>query len=118
MCLCVAAYTYHEETLLLKSSAPLCCFTFLLITLWVRIRVNHIVETIGVKAGVTNPNPRLMHLNPHLFRHSIARFLKSKCFSAEWIQNFLGHESYKTTMDMYGTLSIDEMQEVGARLLD
>src|SRR5262252_4884446 len=38
MCLCVAAYTYHEETLLLKSSAPLCCFTFLLITLWVRIR--------------------------------------------------------------------------------
>src|SRR5215471_10136119 len=37
MCLCVAAYTYHEEALLLKSSAPLCCFTFLLITLWVRI---------------------------------------------------------------------------------
>jgi len=80
--------------------------------------VNHVVETIGAKAGVTNPNPRLMHLNPHLFRHSIARFLKSKGFSAEWIQNFLGHESYKTTMDMYGTLSIDEMQEIAARLLD
>jgi hypothetical protein len=44
--------------------------------------------------------------------------LKSKGFSAEWIQNFLGHESYKTTMDMYGTLSIDEMQEIAARLLD
>lgn len=71
--------------------------------------VNYIVETLGVKAGITNPNPRLTHLNPHLFRHSIARFLKSKGFSAEWIQNFLGHESYKTTMDMYGTLSIDEM---------
>jgi len=80
--------------------------------------VNHIVETIGAKAGGTNPNPRLTHLNPHLFRHSIARFLKSKGFSAEWIQNFLGHESYKTTMDMYGTLSIDEMQEIAARLLD
>ncbi len=79
--------------------------------------VNHIVATLGVKAGVTNPNPRLRHLNPHLFRHSIARFLKSKGFSAEWIQNFLGHESYKTTMDMYGTLSIDEMQEVATRLL-
>src|SRR5262245_35058377 len=25
MCLCIAAYTYHEETLLLQSSAPLCC---------------------------------------------------------------------------------------------
>jgi integrase len=80
--------------------------------------VNYIVATLGVKAGVTNPNPRLIHLNPHLFRHSIARLLKSKGFSAEWIQNFLGHESYKTTMDMYGTLSIDEMQEIAARLLD
>jgi len=80
--------------------------------------VNHIVATLGAQAGVANPNPRLSHLNPHLFRHSIARFLKSKRFSAEWIQNFLGHESYKTTMDMYGTLSIDEMQEVAERLLD
>lgn len=33
------------------------------------------------------------------------------------MQNFLGHESYKTTMDMYGTMSIDEMQEVAARKL-
>ena len=80
--------------------------------------VNHIVATLGAQGGVANPNPRLSHLNPHLFRHSIARFLKSKRFSAEWIQNFLGHESYKTTMDMYGTLSIDEMQEVAERLLD
>jgi integrase/recombinase XerD len=80
-------------------------------------RVNDIVETLGEKAGVQNPNPRLKHLNPHIFRHSIARFLKSKGFSAEWIQNFLGHESYKTTMDMYGTLSLDEMQEIAARKL-
>ena len=80
--------------------------------------VNHLVATLGAQAGVANPNPRLSHLNPHLFRHSIARFLKSKRFSAEWIQNFLGHESYQTTMDMYGTLSIDEMQEVAERLLD
>ena len=80
--------------------------------------VNRIVATLGVQAGISNPNPRLTHLNPHLFRHSIARFLKSKRFSAEWIQNFLGHESYKTTMDMYGTLSIDEMQEMAVHLLD
>ena len=53
-----------------------------------------------------------------IFRHSIARYLKSKVFSAEWIQNFLGHESYKTTMDMYGTISIDEMQEEVVRKLE
>ena len=73
---------------------------------------NDITERIGKLAGITNPNKRLAYVNPHIFRHSVARFLKSKGFSAEWIQNFLGHESYKTTMDMYGTISIDEMQEI------
>ena len=46
------------------------------------------------------------------------RDIDAKGFSAEWIQNFLGHESYQMTMDMYGTISIDEMQEIAARLLD
>lgn len=73
--------------------------------------VNHITRIAGEKAGLKNPNPKLQHINPHIFRHSIARFLKSKGFAAEWVQNFLGHASYKTTMDMYGTLSIDEMQQ-------
>jgi len=45
--------------------------------------VNRIVSNLGDRAGIVNPNPRLTHLNPHLFRHSIARFLKSKRFSAE-----------------------------------
>jgi integrase len=79
--------------------------------------VNTIVQKVGESAGVTNPNPGRAQLNPHIFRHSIARYLKSKGFSAEWIQNFLGHQSYQTTMDMYGTISIDEMQEVAAKRL-
>ena len=79
--------------------------------------VNHIVEKVGERAGVANPNPARAHLNPHIFRHSIARFLKQKGFSAEWIQNFLGHQSYQTTMDMYGTISIDEMQDITAQKL-
>ncbi len=29
----------------------------------------------------------------------------------------LGHQSYKTTMDMYGTISIDEMQEFAEQRL-
>ena len=79
--------------------------------------INRIIEKTGDTAGIKNPNPARAHLNPHLFRHSIARFLKSKGFTAEWIQNFLGHQSYKTTMDMYGTISIDEMQEVAEKKL-
>ena len=79
--------------------------------------VNHIVQSVGESAGVTNPNPGRAHLNPHIFRHSIARFLKQKGFSAEWIQNFLGHQSYLTTIDMYGTISIDEMQQIAEQKL-
>ena len=79
--------------------------------------INYITQNAGERAGIKNPNPRLKHINPHIFRHSIARFLKSKGFSAEWIQNFLGHASFKTTMDMYGTISIDEMQEESEKRL-
>ena len=79
--------------------------------------INHITKQAGERAGVKNPNPALKHINPHIFRHSIARYLKSKGFSTEWIQNFLGHASFKTTMDMYGTISIDEMQQEAERKL-
>ncbi|MFX0138652.1 MAG: tyrosine-type recombinase/integrase [Candidatus Hodarchaeota archaeon] len=79
--------------------------------------INHITTQAGEKAGIKNPNPKLKHINPHIFRHSIVKYLKNKGLSAEWIQNFLGHTSYKTTMDMYGTLSIDEMQQEVERKL-
>ena len=62
--------------------------------------INHITAKAGKKVGIENPNPRFKHINPHIFRHSIARYLKNKGFSVEWIQNFLGHASYKTMMDM------------------
>lgn len=72
--------------------------------------VNKIVEKAGEKANLQHPNPNMKHINPHLFRHSIARHLKNKGLSLEAIQNFLGHESFKTTMDTYGTMGVDEMQ--------
>jgi hypothetical protein len=34
-------------------------------------------------------------------------------FSAEEVQNSLGHTSYKRTMDKYDTMSIDEMDYQG-----
>ncbi len=80
-------------------------------------QVNYITQRAGELAEVKNPNPRLTHINPHIFRHSIARYLKSDGLGGEWAQNFLGHNSIKTTMDIYGTISIDEMQEVAERRL-
>ena len=40
--------------------------------------INKIVAKTGSRAGITNPNPRLKHINPHIFRHSICRHLKNK----------------------------------------
>ena len=80
-------------------------------------QINYVVATAGMKAEVKHPNPHEKFINPHLFRHSIARHLKSMNFQIEWVQNFLGHSSIKTTMDAYGTLGIDEMQEIANKKL-
>jgi len=75
-------------------------------------QINHIVSLSGKKANIPHPNPHQKFINPHLFRHSIIRHLKSMGFQAEWLQNFAGHSSITTTMDTYGTLGIEEMQEI------
>ncbi len=80
-------------------------------------QINHIVSLAGKKAGITHPNPHEKYINPHLFRHSIIRHLKSMGFQAEWLQNFAGHSSITTTMDTYGTLGIEEMQEIANKKL-
>ena len=74
--------------------------------------LQYMVKTEGIKAGITNPNPTLKFLNCHLFRHSIARKLKSDGYRLEYIQHFLGHASMKTTADTYGTLGLEEMQKI------
>ena len=50
-------------------------------------------------------------------RHSIARHLKNQRFSGEFIQNFLGQESIKTTTNTYGTMYLDEMEEIATTKL-
>jgi integrase len=72
--------------------------------------VNWVVQKAGERSGIKHPNTYMKHINPHLFRHSISRHLKTLKFSLESIQNFMGHESFKTTMDMYGTQGVEEMQ--------
>lgn len=79
-----------------------------------RRMVQHLVAKAGVTAEVTHPYSLAKHISPHLFRHSIARHLKSAGYPAEFIQKFLGHASIKTTMDTYGTLSLGEMQQIVA----
>ena len=74
-------------------------------------QINRIVAQAGHKAHVNNPVPELKNINPHILRHSCARILKDRGLSLEVIQKVLGHLSYKTTMDLYGTKSIFDMDK-------
>lgn len=73
--------------------------------------INRLVAQAGHKAGISNPNPKLTYINPHLLRHSYARNAKKADMHIEFIQHQLGHASIKTTMDIYGKPSVDDIQE-------
>lgn len=74
-------------------------------------QINRIVAKAGKGAQLHNPIPELKNINPHILRHSCARILKDRGLSLEVVQKVLGHLSYKTTMDLYGTKSISEMDK-------
>jgi integrase/recombinase XerD len=80
-----------------------------------RRNIQHIIKKTGEKACISHPDPTAKHINCHLFRHSIVRHLKSTGYPIEFIQKFVGHSSAKTTMDIYGTLSLNEMQSIVAK---
>ncbi len=73
--------------------------------------INRIVARAGHRAQLHNPIPELKNINPHILRHSCARILKDRGLSLEVVQRVLGHLSFKTTMDLYGTKSIFEMDK-------
>jgi len=74
-------------------------------------QVNRIVSAAGELAGVKNPNPSSAgRLTCHLFRHTFARHWKQRGGDIESLAQILGHASSSTTVDLYGTLSIDDVQ--------
>lgn len=77
--------------------------------------MQEIVRIAGERAAITHPNPFMKHVNAHLLRHSIARHLKANGYNPEFIKNFLRHSSINTTYDEYGTMGLEEMQQIAAR---
>lgn len=81
-------------------------------------QLNRIVVDAGARAGIENPNPKHHgRLTSHLFRHSFARAWKAKGGSIESLAKILGHLSTSTTVDLYGTESIDDVQENHDRVM-
>jgi integrase len=73
-------------------------------------QINRIVADAGRQAGVAHPNPRYRQITCHLLRHTFARLWKAEGGSIESLSNILGHSSVKTTWDVYGTESLDDVQ--------
>ena len=74
-------------------------------------QINNIIAKTAEKAGITSPDPRKRHVNPHLFRHSFARNAKASGMRLDYVQYLLGHQSYKKTADIYGTPGIEEISQ-------
>jgi integrase len=73
-------------------------------------QVNRIVAEIGRIAGVAHPNPRYKNVSCHLLRHSFARRWKNHRGNIEALSRILGHSSVKTTWDIYGQQSVDDIK--------
>lgn len=74
-------------------------------------QINRIVADAGKRAGIQNPNPRYANITCHLFRHSFARWWKSRGGDIEVLAQILGHDSPHTTWQIYGSPNIDEVRE-------
>ena len=76
-----------------------------------RSQINRILGSTGQRAGITNPNPRLKNINPHLLRHSFARNFLRSGGRKEVLQKILGHSSITTTIGIYGAPSIQDLKD-------
>ncbi len=74
-------------------------------------QVNRIVANAGIRAGISNPNPKYPTITPHLFRHTFARLWKSAGGSIETLSAILGHESTRTTWDAYGKEGLQDIRD-------
>ncbi len=77
--------------------------------------VRRILAAAAARAGVASPNPDHPSVNPHLLRHSAARHILAAGKPPRIVQHYLGHSSIRTTLDVYGTPSEDE---VGDAVMD
>jgi len=74
-------------------------------------RINALVKNTGIKAGISHPDPTKKYLNPHIFRHSFIRHLLKKGVPPNMVQQIAGHADIRTTLQMYGIPSFNDIQE-------
>lgn len=75
-------------------------------------QINRIVANCAKKADITNPNPKLKNMNPHIFRHSFSRLSLAAGIPFNMVQRIAGHADARTTLQMYGIPSITDTQQL------
>ncbi len=75
-------------------------------------QVNRIVANCAARAGISNPNPKVKNLNPHIFRHSFSRLSLAEGIPFNMVQKMVGHADARTTLQMYGVPSVDDTQQL------
>ena len=58
------------------------------------------MKQAGIEAGFE-------FIHPHIFRHSCAMYLKAQGKTADYIQQYLGHEKVDTTIKYYFHHKVD-----------
>jgi len=75
-------------------------------------QINRIIANCAGRAGITNPNPKLKNMNPHIFRHSFSRLSLAAGIPFNMVQRIAGHADARTTLQMYGIPSITDTQQL------
>ncbi len=79
--------------------------------------VENIVAKAGRRCGFNARCPGLKNLNPGTLRHTCARRMKDSGMPWEAIARVLGHRNPARTVNMYGTLTFDEVaREMEAKI--
>jgi integrase len=72
--------------------------------------IQYIVRAAGRRASVKSRGPGLVHLNAHTLRHTFARRMKEAGMPWEDLALLMGHKDVKTTLQIYGTRSYEEVR--------
>jgi integrase len=73
--------------------------------------INKIVRETAERAGVSSPDKEIRkYVAPHLLRHNFVRIARQRKLDYKIIQEILGHKDIKSTFNLYGKPSIDEIR--------
>lgn len=78
--------------------------------------LNTLIENLGIKAGIKNPEDPDKPIHPHLFRHSFVHNNRNE-MGLENVSKIIGHENFKFTLKRYGR-GITKAQEAFDKVME